>query len=104
MICKLQLKKIFCWIQESQHKGIPPHGLAMGEDGVMLGMCIEHTPSTIMSALSHQAKLYDDYFGPNNWELIYISASEVNEIGKNLDFEMAMGKNALLAQQAGLIT
>lgn len=110
MINKLNLKKIFCWVHKgnSEHfdkdgkTTVLPHGLAMGEDGVMLAITPAMLPSTIMPELSRFGHLYDDHFGPGEWELCFVPECDVNELGKNLDFECAMSKNQLLAAQAGL--
>lgn len=103
MICVLPLKKqIFCWCQDPQNPHVPPHGLAIGEDGVMLGLCPQNTPTAIMEALSYQHQLFDLHFGSGNWELIFVPKNEVDEVGLNIPFEAALSKNQLLAQKAGL--
>lgn len=96
------LRKIFCWVQDPHNDKIAPHGLAMGEDGVMLAITPANKPSTVMSALSEASSLFDAHFGKNNWCLIFVPKHDVETVGANLDFECAIGKNALLAQKAGL--
>lgn len=97
-----QKHKIFCWVQDPQLHGVAPHGLAMGDDGVMLGICHDKLPSTIMPALSRLAPMYDDHFGVGEWELVFVPDAEIQELGLNLDFDAAISKNNELAQKAGL--
>lgn len=75
----------------------------MGEDGTCLGLSPRSTQEDIMRDLSYQGPQYDDHFGVGQWELIFVPQNEVEEVGKNLDFEAAMGKNALKAKEAGLV-
>lgn len=90
---------IFCWVQDPQLHGVAPHGLALGDDGVMLGLCVDKLPSTIMPALSLLAPMYDDHFGLGNWELVFVPNNEVQSIGLNLDFDVAIQLNNKLANE-----
>lgn len=93
-----QRHKIFCWVQDPGLPNITPHGLALGDDGVMLGICPENLPSTIMPALTHQSSLFDDHFGQGNWELEFVSQLAVENIGTNKDFDTAIALNQKLGE------
>lgn len=94
-----QRHKIFCWVQDPQLHNVAPHGLALGDDGVMLGICQDKLPSTIMPSLSRLAPMYDDHFGKDCWELVFVDDFAVQNVGTNIAFDNAINKNNILAKE-----
>lgn len=102
LVLTKQPHKIFCQVQDPQLHGVAPHGLALGDDGVMLGICQDKLPSTIMPALSRLAPMYDDHFGKDCWELMFVDDFAVQNVGTNVDFDTAINKNNKLAKETGI--